>query len=332
MRHLPSPSAARAAMGGLRAFALLALCFAAAAAAAKEGKNWCYASQQCRDPSCKEPRLWAELYEECENRKQSPVNILTRQVKYDDSLKPFDFKNYNIKSDRKWIVENNGHTVQVHLDGTEMVERGGLTGKYKAVQFHFHWGSEVGEKLSPGSEHSIDGVRYAMELHIVHIKEEFNNVSSAIQRKGVAVLGFFMTVGKENSNYEPLISKLEVVSAAGKKTEMPALMLGSLIPEKKDLTNFYRYTGSLTTPGCNEEVVWTLFEKPIELDMIQMGKFWKSLHFNSNMTHFMVDNFRPVQPLNSRIVYKSSSNALLPPRNLLLLVPTAAYLAFASIQ
>ncbi|KAG8122654.1 putative Carbonic anhydrase IV protein [Naja naja] len=186
-------------------------------------------------------------------------------------------------------MENNGHTVIVKLDQSEKVELGGLNGRYKAVQFHFHWGSEVEKMQSPGSEHSIDGERYPMELHVVHIKEEFGNTESAIKGK--------------------------------------ALRLESLIPDKKDLTSFYRYTGSLTTPGCNEEVVWTLFE-----NLGRIKGFWEKVYFDSEKKLPMVDNFRPVQPLGARIVEKSNSNLLLPPRKALLLVPTAALLAFMWIS
>uniref|UniRef100_A0A8C6XQN5 Carbonic anhydrase n=1 Tax=Naja naja TaxID=35670 RepID=A0A8C6XQN5_NAJNA len=246
-------------MRGLPGLVFLLGCSAFAAAASEEGKNWCYASQRCEIQGCKEPRLWATLYSECGKDKQSPVNILTRQVTYNESLKAFNFINYNIKPG-KWTMENNGHTVIVKLDQSEKVELGGLNGRYKAVQFHFHWGSEVEKMQSPGSEHSIDGERYPMELHVVHIKEEFGNTESAIKGKGVAVLGFFIKAGKTNPNYEPLISNLENIGAKEGKVNITALRLESLIPDKKDLTSFYRYTGSLTTPGCNEEVVWTLFE------------------------------------------------------------------------
>lgn len=36
------------------------------------------------------------------------------------------------------------------------------------------------------------------------------------------------------------------------------------------MTNYYRYKGSLTTPGCTESVVWTVFETPIPLSKAQV--------------------------------------------------------------
>lgn len=51
---------------------------------------------------------------------------------------------------------------------------------------------------------------------------------------------------------------------------MAPLPLSALIPKEEDLTSYYRYMGSLTTPHCNEDVEWTLFEKPIQLDLDQV--------------------------------------------------------------
>ena len=46
----------------------------------------------------------------------------------------------------------------------------------------------------------------------------------------------------------------------------------SLLPE--DTTQFYRYSGSLTTPECNEAVTWTIFRQTARVSLSQV-----SLHF-----------------------------------------------------
>lgn len=40
------------------------------------------------------------------------------------------------------------------------ISGGNLKHTYKAVQLHFHWGKNGG----PGSEHTIDGEQYPMEV------------------------------------------------------------------------------------------------------------------------------------------------------------------------
>lgn len=40
------------------------------------------------------------------------------------------------------------------------VSGGGLPGVYHTVQLHFHWGGPAGN----GSEHTVDGHRYPMEV------------------------------------------------------------------------------------------------------------------------------------------------------------------------
>lgn len=50
--------------------------------------------------------------------------------------------------------------VQVDLPSNARVKGGKLGGEYKAVALHFHWGEDGG----PGSEHTIDGEQFAMEV------------------------------------------------------------------------------------------------------------------------------------------------------------------------
>lgn len=50
------------------------------------------------------------------------------------------------------------------LNTSPKVGGGGLGRKYKAVEFHLHWGVPGEPQNMPGSEHSIDGEKYAMEV------------------------------------------------------------------------------------------------------------------------------------------------------------------------
>lgn len=42
---------------------------------------------------------------------------------------------------------------------------------------------------------------------------------------------------------------------------LPLFSIESILPP--DLSTYYRYNGSLTTPTCDETVIWTVFQDPI---------------------------------------------------------------------
>ena len=48
-----------------------------------------------------------------------------------------------------------------------------------------------------------------------------------------------------------------------------AFEFDSLLPIDK--TKFYRYNGSLTTPGCFEVVTWTVFKDPVAISQAQVN-------------------------------------------------------------
>uniref|UniRef100_A0A8C4WHF1 Carbonic anhydrase n=1 Tax=Gopherus evgoodei TaxID=1825980 RepID=A0A8C4WHF1_9SAUR len=245
--------------------------------------------------------------------KQSPINIVTNKVEYKEDLKPFTFEGYNTNQSSLWRIENNGHTVKVSLSGSAKIGGGGLRNKYNAIEFHFHWGTKISEGFSPGSEHSIDGERYAMELHIVHRKEGFSTTEQAVaDQEGLAVLGFFIKV-KVSCQVSFFLSWPPQTGTYQSLVQV-------------NLTHYYRYSGSLTTPNCHQAVVWTIFQEPIILSDSQVENFSKKLYFSKDETLHMTDNFRPVQPLSDRIVYRSDVSVVQPPAKALLVVPTLIYI------
>ncbi|NXD78455.1 CAH4 anhydrase, partial [Halcyon senegalensis] len=288
--------------------------------------HWCYQSQKYEQPHCEDPRQWYLVDATCKGSKQSPINIVTKNVVYDKSLKPLNFEGYDVKGSSKWNIENNGHTGNTF----PKIGGGGLGRKYKAIEFHLHWGVPLRgvQQYLPGSEHSLDGEKQAMELHIVHIREDVSGITEAKRSAdGVAVLAFFIKAEEENKNYATLIKELENIKYKGKMLVlMEPLPLSSLLPPKEDLERYYRYEGSLTTPDCHEGVIWTVFEKPIELSVFQISQF-STVHFDGKNSTPMAENFRPVQLLNKRKVYWSSASSTpLSPTKLVMLVPMLTYI------
>ncbi|NXT78558.1 CAH4 anhydrase, partial [Zapornia atra] len=293
------------------------------------GGHWCYQSQKPDLLQCKGPRQWYLVDATCKGNKQSPINIVTKNVIYDNSLQPLNFEGYDVKGSSKWNIENNGHTgkyFKVKLGTSPKIGGGGLKRKYKAVEFHFHWGTQVMQQYIPGSEHSIDGEKQAMELHVVHIREDVADITEAKKNAdGVAVLAFFIKVEEENKNYASLINELENIKYTGQTVQMDPLPLSALLPPEEDLGNYYRYEGSLTTPDCHEGVIWTVFERPVELSITQILQF-STVYFDRKNSTYMAENFRPIQFLNERKVYWSSASSLLPPAKVLTLVLMLTYI------
>lgn len=281
------------------------------------GADWCYQTQASCESPCNGPDRWSDVNAECGKSRQSPINIVTKKTKLDERLTPLKFTGYQTLFDS--TMKNNGHSVKVSIPITATVSGGNLGETYKAVQFHLHWGTNGG----PGSEHTIDGEQYPMELHIVHMKQRYNRLEDALRDpSGVAVLGFFYEVSSSaNKKYDLFTQGLRSIQNTNGNTTLSKISLNQLILSEANMTNYYRYDGSLTTPGCTEAVVWTVFENPIPLNGEQLRVF-STLKFSDGKQ--MVGTFRPVQPRNGRVVYRSSGIAVVASAVLILVSISAA--------
>jgi len=230
---------------------------------------------------------------------QSPINIVTSSTKYDSGLGAWNLVNYNNKSAGDFKGSNNGHTLQVSFDPHFYnVSGGGLTGTYTTVQFHLHWGS----MNTSGSEHTLDDHQFPAEIHFVSYNTKYNDISTALgQADGLAVLGVFLEVGQtENAGYQKFLSYTSQLENKSSEVNIPAFELNPLLPADK--SKYYRYSGSLTTPDCNEVVTWTVFNHTVEISQAQLDALF-TLKLNSTM--HILNNYRPVQSQNSRMVMDS---------------------------
>lgn len=225
----------------------------------------------------KGPSNWHTLSENsCLGMYQSPINIDREMTIYNPDINNFIFWYDPPAPNAEFYVFNNGHTVQVNTIGPYYVANGGLSSVYSTAQFHFHWGAEN----SFGSEHQIDGQSFPLELHVVNYDSvNYASISQAMTEPGgLAVLGVLFRVGDEdNQALEPIIQAMKAVQDPEDhaKVKIPAQAIKNFLPE--DTTKFYRYNGSLTTPGCFESVIWTVFEDKQTLSHKQMEEFRKLL-------------------------------------------------------
>jgi len=213
------------------------------------------------------PSEWGELsekYRMCKDGKnQSPINIVVSDSK-DTDLKDIAFS-YDAKSNS---VVNNGHTVQVNIDSGSSIMIDGI--KFELKQFHFH---------TP-SENQIEGKNFPLEAHFVHLDKDGN----------IAVVALMFEDGKKNEALEKVWNKMPKNADEKVNLTLTSDDVNALLPKERD---YYRFSGSLTTPPCSEGVRWFVLKKPVNISKEQVEKFLHVMHHPNN---------RPIQGINARKV------------------------------
>ncbi|XP_041367939.1 carbonic anhydrase 14-like [Gigantopelta aegis] len=219
------------------------------------------------------PTHWHEMFPEaCSGKLQSPINIIPEETMYDPKLKEFAIWYDPPRPNSKMNVKNNGHTVQINTVGDFYITNGGLEHVYKTAQFHFHWG----QANHQGSEHYIEGQAYPLEMHVVNYNHDlYSDITEAVTRPmGLAVLGVLFEISdKENKALKPILKAIRKVKDPEKEDarEIKPMSIRDVLPA--DINRYYRYNGSLTTPGCFESVIWTVFERKQTISLDQMLEF-----------------------------------------------------------
>ncbi|XP_063915261.1 carbonic anhydrase 2-like isoform X2 [Zophobas morio] len=248
------------------------------------------------------PETWAKCYPEAAGDRQSPVDI--QQV----CLKSL---NTNQKLTWRYIAENTedvtnpGYCWKVHVrgDGSELTGGPLEDNKYVLEQFHCHWGQDNDQ----GSEHTVNGEKYAGELHLVHwnTTKYCSFAEAAKYPDGLCVIGVFLKPGRCNPELDKIVHQLCKIEYRGETAKIgEPLNPGLFIPED---SGYYTYQGSLTTPPCSECVIWVVFKEPIEVSEEQLGAFRSLKSYCredgcpcDDFEGFVKKNFRPTLPLGER--------------------------------
>ena len=211
------------------------------------------------------PAVWGRLdpaYETCSlGGEQSPIDLSHARG---GEVDPVEFAYRSSPS----TVENTGHSIQVNPEPGSGIVVGRV--RFELEQFHFHH----------CAEHTIEGVRLPLELHLVHRSEGGSLV----------VVGVLFREGPANRALAPVWSSLPA-TAAPPRAVPDAVDLPALLPERR---TSWRYSGSLTTPPCTEGVAWIVLTEPLTLSAAQIEAF----------AAIFPNNYRPVQPLGDRVLVR----------------------------
>lgn len=192
---------------------------------------------------------------------QSPIDILTQNViPYQGSEIQCNYENIGHS------VVNNGHSIQVELQGTAEID----DRTYELKQVHFH----------AQSEHTINGQHFPVEGHFVHTAQDGST----------AVIGVMLVEGRENQSFQQILDAAKEATKGATSIPVKQLDLSLLLPSK---LSYYHYLGSLTTPPLTEHVEWYVLTDPVEISQRQINEF----------SQYYSDNNRNTQSLQGRNVF-----------------------------
>jgi carbonic anhydrase len=213
------------------------------------------------------PAYWGKInpaWAKCgDGNRQSPIDIRDG-MKVELEQITFDYHPSSFN------VTDNGKTVQVMVGGGNFITVNNRM--YELIQFHFH----------RPSEERINGKGYEMVVHLVHKDGEGR----------IAMLALLLERGKPQPVIQTVWNNLPLEKL---ETMAPSTVLDpmDLLPGRRD---YFTFMGSMTTPPCQEGVLWLVMKEPVQASPAQMALFSRLYPLNA----------RPIQPSSGRIIKESN--------------------------
>jgi len=241
------------------------------------------------------------LFPGCGREDQSPVELHTVDVALKEYKTPITFSHYDQVNKDTCKLVNNGNTATIlmtrlHSPLPTLIGGSLNTTEYYFTEAVFHWGSDN----TKGSEHSIRGTTYPLEMQLVH---------EALKQEGekLAVTSFMFEVSEHDNPFlAALIKAMVDIKDAGSEIQLDSAEDANQDAFSMDLLiqdaisgPYFSYSGSLTYPPCTAVQHYMVFRVPLDISSNQLAQFRLLLQQDGSR---MVDNFRPIQAMGKRIL------------------------------
>ena len=212
------------------------------------------------------PAAWARLrpeYQLCgAGQRQSPIHIEdTAALQGPNEVLGFDYRPTG------GSVLHDGRTIRVEVTGDNLLQVRGAS--YRLVHFDFH---------QPG-EAVVNHQGFAMSVHLVHRDAQGRT----------AIVAVLLQPGEPSTFIDKVWTYIPLDVGDSVRTPAAWIDLATLLPQDQ---RYYQYFGSMSTPPCEEGVLWMVLKQPVTLSPDQLRLF----------AQMFPNNARPVQALNGRIV------------------------------
>ena len=237
------------------------------------------AADPCKDQpfTYADQEAWCGQCNEAGRTRQAPINIVTKDARPGD-YELLDFSRYgamNLVPYRKYHnlkVDCSAGNSFIRIDGEPV----------KLVEFHLH----------RPSEEKIDGEQAAMVIHLVHEKTAGGEIP---------VVAILVNVGQPSENtseiVDSLIQNAPVINGEFAPQDVDINPADLLPPaDSEGRYGYYRYYGSLTTPGCEEGITFYVLKTHVNFSSDQFAQF---------KARYPHPNARDIQPTISQDVVQT---------------------------
>ncbi|PAV67310.1 hypothetical protein WR25_15192 isoform A [Diploscapter pachys] len=242
-------------------------------------------------------------------RNQSPIDIVPVITAFGEHLQNAEFR-VEYEATGEFRATNDGHSVWLWREGnsSELAISFLPEEQYHLDAINWHFGTEP----MNGSEHTIGGVGYAGELHLIHRNTRFPTIDLALkQQNGIIAMAIFLNESHdENPSLKPFIDLLPKITYKNNECRLTSFNVGSLFPPPEKTKEFWMYEGSETVEPFRETVHWIVFRSALPISSMQLEKLRevRASGYDEEQERSMVP-LRGTQQANSRTVISSFRSA-----------------------